>query len=350
MKGVDTPFLGEKRTGRKRNGGNAVEKYSVFVTRKIPQEGLELIGEYCSVEVSDFQGMIPREVLLEKVQGKHGILTLLTDTIDREVMEAAGKTLRVISNYAAGFNNIDVAEATRRGIMVTNTPGVLTETTADLTWALLLSVARRIVEGDHLVRSGQFTGWDPLLLLGEDIYRKVLGIVGLGRIGKAVARRARGFDMEVWYWKQTRMTEAEEEALGVRYAPLPELLQHADFVTLHVPLTPFTHHLIGEQELRMMKRNAYLINTSRGPVVDEKALVWALREGVIRGAALDVFEREPEVEQELLTLPNVVLTPHIGSASLATRTRMAVMAARNLIRGLRGEIPEHLVNPEVLGG
>ncbi|MGC8777315.1 MAG: 2-hydroxyacid dehydrogenase [Candidatus Caldatribacteriaceae bacterium] len=324
-----------------------MEKYRVLVTRRIPQEGLAILQDFCEVEVGNLEGVLPREVLLQKVRGKHGLLVLLTDTIDREVMEEAGGTLRVISNYATGFNNIDVPEATRRGIMVTNTPGVLTETTADLTLALLLSVARRIVEGDALVRSGRFTGWDPLLLLGEDVYGKVLGIVGFGRIGKAVARRARGFDMQVLYYSRKRAPQEERE-WGVRYVDLPELLRSADFVTLHVPLTSETYHLIGERELRMMKKSAYLINTSRGPVVDEKALVRALREGVIRGAGLDVFENEPRIEPELLHLPNVVLLPHIGSASLSTRTRMAVVAARNLLQALQGGVPEYLVNPEVL--
>ncbi|MEN3185613.1 MAG: D-glycerate dehydrogenase [Atribacterota bacterium] len=325
-----------------------MERFKVFVTRAIPQEGLEILGRFCEVEVNHLPGPISREMLLEKVRGKHGLLSLLTDTIDREVMEAASGTLRVISNYAAGFNNIDLREATRRGIMVTNTPGVLTETTADLTFALLLGVARRIVEGDMLVRSGKFIGWDPLLFLGEDVYGKTLGIVGLGRIGKAVARRASGFAMQIVYYSRKRLPGEEEKSLGIQYMELPALLQHADFVTLHVPLTEATYHLIGERELAMMKRSAYLINTSRGPVVDEKALVRALREGVIRGAALDVFEREPEVERALLTLPNVVLTPHIGSASLTTRTRMAMMAADNLVKALQGEVPQYLVNPEVL--
>lgn len=324
-----------------------MEKYRVLVTRRIPQEGLAMLQEFCEVEVGDFEGVLPREVLLQKVRGKHGLLTLLTDVVDGEVMDEAGGTLRVISNYATGFNNVDVPEATRRGIMVTNTPGVLTETTADLTFALILSVARRIVEGDALVRSGKFTGWDPLLLLGEDVYGKVLGIVGFGRIGKAVARRARGFDMQVLYHSRKRAPQEEKE-WGVQYVDLPGLLRSADFVTLHVPLTSETYHLIGERELRMMKRSAYLINTSRGPVVDEKALVRALKEGAIRGAGLDVFENEPRIEPELLHLPNVVLLPHIGSASLSTRTRMAVVAARNLLGALRGEIPEYLVNPEVL--
>jgi glyoxylate reductase len=289
-------------------------------------------------------------MLLEKVRGKDGILCLLTDTIDREVMEAAGPKLKVIANYAVGYNNIDVEEATRRGIMVTNTPGVLTETTADLAWALMMSVARRIVEADRFVRAGKFRGWEPMLLLGTDVYGATLGIVGFGRIGQAMARRALGFDMTVLYYDLQRASEEIEQKYRVRFTPLPELLQTSDFVSLHVPLTKDTYHLIGERELRMMKREAYLINTARGPVVDEKALVRALREGWIRGAALDVFEREPEVELELLELENVVLAPHIGSASYATRTRMAEIAAQNLVKALQGEIPPNLVNPEVLRG
>lgn len=321
---------------------------NVFVTRRIPEEGLRIVAEHCEMEVSDFDGVLPKEILLEKVQGRDGILCLLTDTIDREVMEAAGPNLKVIANYAVGYNNIDVEEATRRGIMVTNTPGVLTETTADLAWALLMSVARRIVEADKFVRAGKFRGWEPMLFLGTDVYGATLGIVGFGRIGQAVARRAQGFNMRVLYYDLVRAPFHVERELKVAFRPLPELLQEADFVSIHVPLTKDTYHLIGEKELRMMKREAYLINTARGPIVDEKALVRALKEGWIRGAALDVFENEPEVEPELLELDNVVLAPHIGSASYATRTRMAVMAAGNLVQALRGEIPPNLVNPEVL--
>uniref|UniRef100_A0A7V4TFI1 D-glycerate dehydrogenase n=1 Tax=Candidatus Caldatribacterium saccharofermentans TaxID=1454753 RepID=A0A7V4TFI1_9BACT len=323
---------------------------TVFITRRIPEEGIRIVASFCEVEVSDFDGVLPRKMLLEKVQGKDGILCLLTDTIDREVMEAAGPNLKVIANYAVGYNNIDVEEATRRGIMVTNTPGVLTETTADLAWALMMSVARRIVEADRFVRAGKFRGWEPMLFLGTDVYGATLGIVGFGRIGQAMARRALGFDMTVLYYDLQRVPEDVERQYRARFVPLPELLQTSDFVSLHVPLTKDTYHLIGERELRMMKQEAYLINTARGPVVDEKALVRALREGWIRGAALDVFEREPEVEPELLELENVVLAPHIGSASYATRTKMAEMAAENLVKALQGEIPPNLVNPEVLKG
>ncbi|MDI3531328.1 MAG: glyoxylate reductase [Candidatus Atribacteria bacterium] len=323
-------------------------KPRVFITRKIPEEGIKMIMHHLEAEISDFDGVLPKEVLLEKVKDKDGILCLLTDTIDKEVMDAAGPGLKVISNYAVGFNNIDVKEATRRGIMVTNTPGVLTETTADLAWALMMGIARRIVEADKFVRAGQFRGWEPLLLLGTDVYGATLGIIGFGRIGQAMARRALGFNMKVIYYDLQRAPLRIEKELEASYRALPELLQEADFVTIHVPLTPQTHHLIGEKELKMMKKEAYLINTARGPIVDEKALVRALQEKWIRGAALDVFENEPEVEPELLKLDNVVLAPHIGSATYATRTKMATMAAENLIKGLQGEIPPNLVNPEVL--
>ncbi|MDK2897661.1 MAG: glyoxylate reductase [Candidatus Atribacteria bacterium] len=324
-------------------------KPKVLITRKIPEEGIKIVMEHCTTEVSDFDGVLPREVLLDKVKEKDGILCLLTDTIDQEVMEAAGPNLKVIANYAVGFDNIDVEEATRRGIMVTNTPGVLTETTADLAWTLMMSIARRIVEGDKFVRAGKFRGWEPLLLLGTDIYGSTLGIVGFGRIGQAMARRASGFNMKVIYYDMQRVSSQTENELKASFRPLPELLQEADFITVHVPLTPETHHLIGEKELNMMKREAYLINSARGPIIDEKALARALKENRIRGAALDVFEREPEVEPELLKLDNVVLAPHLGSASYATRTKMAVMAADNLVRVLRGETPPNLVNREIIG-
>jgi len=326
---------------------NLDKKPRVLVTRLIPKEGLSILEEICQVKVSDYDGVLPREILLREVKGVDGILCLLTDNIDREVMEAAGQNLRVISNYAVGYDNIDVKEATRRRIMVTNTPGVLTETTADLTWALLMAVARRVVEGDKFIREGKFRGWEPLLLLGNDVWGATLGIIGLGRIGQAVAQRARGFNMRIIYFNHHRMEDKEKE-LGVTYYPFLELLAQSDFVSLHIPLTSETYHLIGEEELKLMKRESYLINTSRGPVIDEKALVRALKEGWIRGAALDVFEREPQIEPELLELERVVLTPHLGSASYATRTQMAILAARSLVLALQGEVPPYLVNPEVI--
>ncbi len=323
-------------------------KPRIFVTRLIPQEGLEILKGCCQVEVSDYDGVIPRFLLLEKVKNTDGLFVLLTDMVDKEVIVAAGKKLRVISNYAVGYNNIDVVEATKRGIMVTNTPGVLTETTADLAWALLMSIARRIVEGDKLVRAGKFRGWEPMLLLGTDIYEATLGLIGFGRIGQAVARRAKGFNLKVIYYDKEPVSPNIEKELGVSYVSLDELLRKSDFISVHVPLTEETFHFIGQEELNMMKKESYLINTARGPIIDEKALVKALKDGVIRGAALDVFENEPAIEKELMALDNVVIVPHIGSASYRTRTKMAIMAAKNLISALKGERPEFLVNPEVL--
>jgi glyoxylate reductase len=325
-----------------------MKRFKVFVTRKILEEGLNMLRERYDVEVSDYDGVIPREMLLEKVMGVDALLSLLTDNIDAEVMDAAGPNLKIIANYAVGYNNIDVEEATKRGIMVTNTPGVLTETTADFAWTLLMAIARRIVEADKFVREGKFRGWEPMLLLGTDVFGATLGIVGFGRIGQAMARRALGFNMRVLYYDNSRVDEQLEKELKATFVDLPTLLKESDFVTLHVPLTKQTHHLIGEKELKMMKKDAYLINTARGPVVDEKALVKALKEGWIKGAALDVFENEPEIEPELLKLDNVVLAPHIASASYATRSKMSVMVAENIIKALSGEVPPNLVNPEVL--
>jgi glyoxylate reductase len=318
----------------------------IFVTRELFPEVMEQLKQYGQVTIGARDRDLSREELLEGIRGKDAILCMLTDRIDAEVMEAC-PGLRVISNYAVGYNNIDVAEATKRGIPVTNTPDVLTEATADLTWALLLDVARRVTEGDRFTRSGRWHGWDPRLMLGKDVFGSTLGIIGFGRIGRAVARRARGFDMRVLYCSRTRLTPQEEKHLGVVYRPLNELLAESDFVSLHAPYTPETHHLIGEAELRRMKRTAYLINTARGPLVDERALVRALQEGEIAGAGLDVYENEPRLAEGLKELEQVVLAPHLGSATLETRMKMAKLAAENLLSVLRGEKPPHLVNPEV---
>ncbi len=268
--------------------------------------------------------------------------------MDAPVFEA-GITLQVVANVAVGYDNIDVQAATQRGIVVTNTPDVVTEATADLTWGLLLGIARRLPEGDRYIRTGAWRQWQFMFLLGRDVYDRTLGIVGMGRIGQAVARRARGFGMRVLYYNRQRLDASVETALGATWVDFPILLQQADFVSLHVPLTADTTHLIGETELRMMQPIAYLINTARGPVVDEPVLGRALEEGWIAGAALDVFEHEPQVTQALMGLDNVVLVPHIGSASVATRTKMEFIAAQNLLAGLRGERPAHVVNPEVYG-
>lgn len=320
----------------------------VYVTRQLFDEAIEILRQHADVEV--FEGVdqpAPRSLILSKVREVDGLLTLLTDRIDSEVLEA-GERLKVVSNCAVGFDNIDVEAATRRGIYVTNTPGILTDTTADFTWALLLAIARRVAEADRYVRSKRWIHpWGPKMFLGSDVHGKTLGIIGLGRIGRAVAIRAKGFNMKVYYYDVQRDIKAEEE-LGVLYKSLEEVLKEADFITLHVPLTEETRHMIGRRELSMMKKSAYLINTSRGAVVDEKELYRALKEGVIAGAALDVFEREPiDPENPLLTLDNVVLAPHIASASVETRTKMAVTAAENLVCVLRGEEPPNLVNPEV---
>lgn len=317
----------------------------IFITRRLPEEGLELLKGH---EIEIYEGDAPpsREEIIERVREKDALICLLTDKIDAEVMEN-GKNLKVIANYAVGIDNIDIAEATKRGIFVTNTPGVLTETVADLAWALMMAIARRIVEGDEFMRQKKFKGWAPMLLLGRDIYGKTLGVVGLGRIGKAFARRASGFSMKILYYSRKRDEEFEKET-GANFVSLKELLEESDFVSLHLPLTKETYHIIGENELKMMKKTAYLINTSRGKCIDEKALIKALREGWIEGAALDVYENEPEVSDEILSLKNVVLAPHIGSASHETRSGMAVMVAENVLSALNGKIPPQCLNPEAV--
>ncbi|RMD86158.1 MAG: D-glycerate dehydrogenase [Calditrichaeota bacterium] len=320
----------------------------IFVTRPIPEAGLDLLRKYYpDFEMNKEDRVLSREELLERVKGAHGLLTLLTEKIDAELMDAAGPQLKVVANMAVGYDNIDVEAATARGILVTNTPGVLTHATADHAWALLFAVARRIPEAERFLRSGKFKAWGPLMFLGADIVGRTLGVVGAGRIGQAMALKSRGFDMKVLYTDEVPNQTLEKE-LGARRVPLEELLQNSDFVSLHVPLLPSTRHLINAERLNLMKKTAYLINTSRGPVVDEAALVEALKNGVIAGAGLDVFENEPQVHPGLLELENVVLTPHIASATVETRAKMATMAAQNLIDALQGKVPQNLVNPEVL--
>lgn len=320
----------------------------VYVTRPIPEAGLALLKKECDVTVFPDEDRLPtREEVIQGVRGKDALLSLLTEEITAEVMDAA-PGLKVISNYAVGYNNIDVQAATARGIVVTNTPGVLTETTADFAWALLMAIARRVVEADRYTRAGKFQGWGPLLLLGSDVYGKRLGIVGMGRIGQAIARRALGFDMHVLYYNRKRVASEIEKELRATYVTLDELLTQSDYVVLTVPLTGETKHLIGARELKMMKPTAYLINPARGPVVDEKALVEALQSRAIAGAALDVYEEEPKLAPGLAELDNVVLAPHIASATTETRTKMAIMAAENLLAVLRNQRPKHIVNPEVL--
>jgi len=320
----------------------------VLVTAKLADAALERLRALCEeVDVhAPFEPM-ERTELLKRMDGVDGILCSIADRIDREVFERAPK-LRVVANYGVGFDHIDVAEASVRGIVVTNTPGVLTDATADLAFALILAVARRVVEGDRMTREGRFRFWSPMHFLGTQVSGKVLGIIGLGRIGQAVAKRARGFDMKVLYYSRSRPDPQTEAALGVAFAPLDELLAQSDFVSLHVPLTPDTRHLIGARELSLMKPSAFLINTARGPVVDEHALVAALQAGRLRGAGLDVYENEPQLAPGLADLTNVVLLPHVGSATIETRTRMAEMAVDNLLAGLQGQRPPHALNWDVV--
>jgi glyoxylate reductase len=329
------------------------EAVRLLVTQLVPEPALqrlrEALPEGSVIDVNAERDRIwTRHELIERLRaGRYNALyCMLTNTIDAEVMDAA-PALKIIANMAVGYNNIDVAEATRRGIVVTNTPGVLTDTTADFAWALLLAVARRVVEADRFVREGRFTGWGPMLMLGQDVHGKTLGIIGFGRIGRAVAKRATGFDMQVMYYDRVPADRKTERQLKARSVSLDELLAQSDYVSIHTDYNPQTHHLIGAPQLARMKRTAYLINTARGPIVDEAALVEALRAGQIAGAALDVFEHEPQVHPGLLDLPNVVLAPHIASASLDTRTAMALMAADNIIAVMRGERPPNLVNPQV---
>lgn len=316
---------------------------------KIGPEGGEILRKerMCEIEVNKSGRHLTKKELIRKIKNVDGLLPLLTDIIDDEVMNAAPR-LKIISNHAVGYDNIDVKAATKRGIMVTNTPGILTDTTADLTFVLLMAVARRIVEADKFTREGKYKEWLPMLMLGRDVHRSVLGIVGFGGVGRAVAKRAKGFDMKILYHDVKRASEDIEKELKAEFVSLEELLKRADFVSLHNPLNSDTKHLISEKELKLMKKTAYLINAARGPIVDEKVLVKALKEGWIAGAGLDVYENEPELTPELIELDNVVLLPHIGSASIETRNKMAITAAKNLLAGLKGDTPPNLVNKEVL--
>ena len=322
-------------------------KPKVYVTRLLPQVAMDKIQAFCDAKVWEGDLPPPRDMLLQNVVGVEGLLSLLTDKVDAELMDRAPK-LKVVSNCAVGFDNVDVTEATKRQILVGNTPGVLTETTADFAFALMMAAARRVVEGDRVVRAGKWKTWGPMILLGQDIHDATLGVVGFGRIGLAVAKRAKGFGMRILYTDVVRNKQAENE-LGLEYVAMERLLGQSDFITLHVNLTPETHHLIGRKQLESMKATSILVNTSRGPIVDNMALYDALHTGKIAYAALDVTEPEPiPANHPLLTLDNIIVVPHIASASVATRTKMAVIAAENLIAGLKGEMPPNPVNPEVL--
>jgi glyoxylate reductase len=322
-------------------------RWPVLVTRRILRPALDTIAERCEMDL--WEGppeAIPREDLLKRIAGKLGAVTLLTEKVDGDLLDAAGPQLRIVANYAVGFDNIDVEECTRRGVMATNTPEVLTDTTADLAWALLMAAGRRIAEGDRFLRGRKGWIWGPEMMLGQDLHHKVLGIVGFGRIGQAMARRATGFGMRIIYYDLFRPPDPVERELGAEFRELDELLNEADFISIHVALTSETRHLFGPDQFRKMKRTAVLVNSSRGPVIDEPALAEALRSGEIFAAGLDVFENEPEVHPDLLELENATVIPHLGSATVDTRLAMGMLAVENLIAALEGRRPPTLLNPE----
>lgn len=315
----------------------------VFVTYDIPDKGVKMLIEHgCEVDVYKGEEFLPKEEMIKRAADADALITQLRDPIDREFIYSL-KRAKIIANYAVGYNNIDVDAAKERGIYVTNTPGVLTEATADIAFALVLAVARRIVEADRFVREGKFVGWKPKLFLGYDLFGKTLGIVGMGRIGQAVARRALGFGMNIVYHNRRRLPEDIERQYHAKYLPLEELMKVSDFITIHTPLTKETYHLIDKEKISLMKPTAILINTARGPVVDEQALYEALKEGRIAGAGFDVYENEPELTPGLEKLDNVVLLPHIGSATYETRERMSEIVALNIIDVMEGRIPRNLV-------
>ncbi len=314
----------------------------VFVTRKIPDVGLNLLKEKYEVEVFSSETNPKKDQLINGAKDADALIPLLSDEIDTEVMEKCSN-LKIIANYAVGYDNIDLKAAKKHGIYVSNTPGALTETTADMTWTLLMAAARRVVESDKYVRELKFDSWGPELLLGQKVYGKTIGIIGFGRIGQAVAQRAHGFDMEVLYNKRTPLSKKEENELGAKYANLEDLLEQSDFVTINASLNESTYHLIDEKELKVMKDSAVLINTGRGPIINEKVLAQALADQEIFAAGLDVYEKEPEVYPKLLELDNVVLTPHTGSATIDARNKMAEMAAENVIAVLSGKKPKNQV-------
>ena len=332
---------------RRTSCGDSMPKPKVYVTREFPERGLKKIKTRFDAEVWPEYAPPPKKVIIEKARNVDALATLLSDKIDAEVFDAAPK-LKIVAQMAVGFDNIDIPEATRRGIYVTNTPEVLTDTTADFAWALLMAVARRIVEADKYVRTGQWkVGWHPNMMQGRDVYGATIGIVGAGRIGYSVAKRATGFDMKILFYDV--VPRPEIETLGAKRVDLDTLFKESDFISIHVPLMKETYHLVNAERLRLMKKTAYLINNSRGPVVDEKALYEALKEGRIAGAGLDVFEQEPtSPDNPLLKFDGVVVAPHISSASYETRSRMAEMVGDNLVAFFEGKKPPNLVNPDVM--
>jgi glyoxylate reductase len=317
----------------------------IFVTRKIPEPGLKILRKYHEIQINPHDKVLSKKEIITGLKGKDGLLCLLTDTIDKEIIESEPK-LKMIANYAVGYNNIDIKTATKHKIPVSNTPDVLTDTTAEMAWALLFSVARRIVEADKFTRAGKFKGWAPMLMHGQDVKGKTLGVIGTGRIGTTFALKSKGFDMKVIYY-DTNANKELEEKIGAEKVDLYTLLNKSDFISIHVPLLDSTYHIISEEEFKMMKKTAILINTSRGPIVDEQALAKALQNKWIFGAGLDVYEHEPEINKKLLKLDNAILQPHSASATTETRTKMAIMAAENMLMGLKGETPTNCVNPEI---
>lgn len=321
-------------------------KPRILVTREVFDETLDYLRLHCEVIDNQKDQPYAPEALAQALAGCDGLMCALTDRVDAALLERA-PTLKAVANIAVGYNNIDIAACTARGVMATNTPGVLDDSTADLAWALMLGAARRITEVERRIRAGEWTGWRLKQWLGVDVHHATLGIVGMGRIGQAIARRALGFEMKVLYHNRKRIAPELERKCNAAYVTLDELLAQSDFVVLQVPYSPETHHLIGAAQLKRMKSSAILINSTRGGVVDDAALVTALKQGTIRGAGLDVYENEPKLNPEFLGLDNVVLAPHIGSSTEATRKAMAMLAARNLVAALKGEVPPNLVNPDV---
>ncbi len=318
----------------------------IFITRKIPKAGVDLLQKKgYKIEINKYNRILTKNEIIAGLKNKDGLIPLLTDKIDKEIIYSEPK-LKMIANYAVGYDNIDIKTATKKGIPVSNTPDVLTDTTADMAWALLFSVSRRIVEGDKFTRSGKFKGWDPMLMLGQDISNKTLGIIGTGRIGSSFGLKSKGFKMKVLYYDE-KINNTLEKELNAKKVSKSYIIKKSDFISLHLPLNKSTYHFIGFNELKNMKKNTILINTSRGSIIDEEALARALKEKWIFGAGLDVFENEPTVNPKLLILNNVVIQPHSASATFKTRSKMAIIAAKNVIEGLEGKIPKNCVNKEI---
>lgn len=318
----------------------------IFITRKIPKQGLDLLlKQGYKIEINKYNRALTKNEIINGLKNKDGLLCLLTDNIDKDIIESESK-LKMIANYAVGYDNIDIEAATEKRIPVSNTPDVLTDTTAEMAWALLLSVSRRIVEGDQYTRSGKFGGWDPMLMLGQDISNKTLGILGTGRIGASFALKSKGFKMNILYFDE-KINEKLEKELNAKKVGKSELIKKSDFISIHLPLNKSTFHFIGPKELKNMKNNAILINTSRGAIIDEEALAKALKENWIFGAGLDVYENEPVLNSKLLTLNNIIIQPHSASATFKTRSNMAIIAAKNMIEGLNGKIPTNCVNKQI---